>query len=151
MVLHQRNYVKEILKRFRMEDSNSASSLVKPNLKLEKHWEKDKVDVTLFKQIIGSLRCVYNSRPDIGFSVGLVSRYMSQLRVSHIKVARRILIYLKGSTKYGIIIRRDSESKEDGINFYSNSDWYGDKEVRRRKIGYFFQVFGAPISWCLRK
>lgn len=55
MVLHQRKYVKEILKRFRMDDSNPASSPLEPNLKLEKHGENDKFDVTLFKQIIGSM------------------------------------------------------------------------------------------------
>ena len=37
MVLHQRKYVKEILKRFRMDDSNPASSPVEPNVKLEKN------------------------------------------------------------------------------------------------------------------
>ena len=78
MVLHQKKYVNEILKRFRMDDSNPASSPVEPNLKLEKHGEEDKVDVTLFKQIVGSLRYMCNSRPDIGFAVGLVSRYMSE-------------------------------------------------------------------------
>lgn len=49
MVLHQRKKVKEILKRFQMDDSTSASSPVEPNLKLEKHGKEDKVDVTLFK------------------------------------------------------------------------------------------------------
>lgn len=44
-----------------MEDSDLASSLVKPNLKMEKHGKEGKVDVTLFKQIIESLRYVYNS------------------------------------------------------------------------------------------
>src|ERR1044072_2315196 len=95
MTLHQRKYVKEILKRFRMDNSNLASSPVEPNVKLEKNEEEEKVDVTLFKQIMGSLRYLYNSRPDIGFAVGLVSKYMSEPRVSHMKVARRILRYLK--------------------------------------------------------
>ena len=76
MVLHQRKYVKEILKRFRMDDSNPASSPVEPNVKLEKNGEEDKVDATLFKQIVGSMRYVCNSLPDTGFTVGLVRRYM---------------------------------------------------------------------------
>lgn len=37
VLLHQIKHIKEILKRFRMDDSNPASSLVEPNLKLEKH------------------------------------------------------------------------------------------------------------------
>ena len=103
MVLHQRSYVKEILNRFKMDDLNPASSLVEPNVKLEKNGEEDKVDTTLFKQIMGSLRYVCNNRPDVCFTVGLVSRYMSEPRVSHMKVARRILRYLKGSINCGIL------------------------------------------------
>ncbi|XP_058777194.1 uncharacterized mitochondrial protein AtMg00810-like [Vicia villosa] len=128
MVLHQRKYVKEILKRFKMEDLNPASSHVEPNVKLEKNGEEDKVDAILFKQIIGSLRYVCNNRPDIGFGVGLVSRYMSEPRVSHMNAARRILRYLKGSINCGILFRQDSEGKEAIVNCFPNADWCGDKE-----------------------
>ena len=50
--------------------------------------EKDKVNTTLFKQIVGSLRYVCNNRPDIGFLVGLVSKYTDKSKVSHMKAAR---------------------------------------------------------------
>ena len=122
MMLHQRKYVKEILKRFRRDVLNPASSPVEPNVKLEKNEEEEKVDVTLFKQIMGSLRYLYNSRPDIGFAVGLVSKYMSEPRVSHMKVARRILRYLKGSINCGILFRRNSEDKEAIVNSFSDAD-----------------------------
>lgn len=86
-----------------MLDSNPAASPIKPNLKLEKHGDKDKVDVTLLKNIVCSLSYAFNNRPAIGFSVGLVNGYMGELRVSHMKAVRRILIYLKGSLNYGIL------------------------------------------------
>lgn len=97
MVLYQRKYAREVLKRFRMLDSNPAATPIEVNLKLEKNGDNDKVDVTLFKQIIGSLRHVCNNRPDIGFSVGLVSKYMDEPIVSHTKATRRILRCLKGT------------------------------------------------------
>lgn len=46
---------------------------------------------------------------------------------------------------------RDSERKEIVINCYSDVNWRGDKEDQKSWIGYFFQVFDAPISWCSRK
>ena len=95
-----------------MDDSNPASSLVEPNVKLEKNGEEEKVDVTLFKKIVGSLRYLCNSRPDIGFIVRLVRRYMSEPRVSHMKAARRILRYLKGSINCGILFQRNRGDKE---------------------------------------
>lgn len=121
-----------------MVDSNLASSPIEPNLKLEKHGDEDKVEVNLFKQIVGSLRYVCNSRLDIGFSVRLVSMYMDEPNVSHMKVARRIPRYLKESLNCGALILQDSESKEVVINCYSDVDWSGDKEDRRSTIGYFF-------------
>src|SRR3954463_7856504 len=96
-----------------------------------------------FKQIMGSLRYVCNSRPDIGFIVGLVSRYMSEPRVSRMKAARRILRYLKGLMDYGTLFRQDYEGEEATITYFSNVDWCGDKEDRRCTTEYFFQVFGV--------
>lgn len=122
MMLHQRKYVKEILKRFRIDDSTPTSSPIETNLKLEKHGEEDKVDVTLFKQIVRYLRYMCNSRPDIGFLVELASRYISEPKVPHMKASRRIPRYLKGLINYGIMFPRDFESKETTVTYYLNVD-----------------------------
>lgn len=44
-----KKYVKQILKRFKMDDSTPASSPIEPNLKFDKHGEEDKVEATFFK------------------------------------------------------------------------------------------------------
>lgn len=130
MILYQRKYVTEILMIFRMDDSNPASSPFKPNMKLEKHEEEDKIDVTLFKQIVGSMRYVCDNIPDIGFSVKLVRRYMDERKVSHMKVVRRILRYRKRLVNRGILFPRDSDSKEDVINYYSGANWCRDSKSK---------------------
>lgn len=53
------------------------------NIKLEKRIEEEKVDSTLFKQIVGSLRL------DIYFAMGLISRFMDDLRRSRMNLAIR--------------------------------------------------------------
>src|SRR4051812_37791853 len=68
-----------------------------------------------------SMRYVCNSRSDISFSIGLVSRYMSEPKVSHMKAVKRILRYLKGSINYEILFPRDSESKKTMVTCYSNA------------------------------
>lgn len=85
-----------------MIEPNIAASLIEENLKLEKNGDEDKVDATLFKQIIGLLRYLCNNRIGIGFSFVLVSRHMDDPRVSHIKVVRRNLRYLNGTVNHGI-------------------------------------------------
>jgi len=49
IILHQRKYVREVLKRFRMLESNPAASPIEENLKLEKGGKEEKVDATSFK------------------------------------------------------------------------------------------------------
>jgi len=112
IILHQGKYAKEVLKRFRMFESNSAASLVKENLKLEKGGEEEKVDATLFKHIVGLLRYLCNSRPNIGFSVGLVSRYMDDPLISHMMVTRRILKYLNATINYGFFFPSSLEDND---------------------------------------
>lgn len=109
------------------------------------------MDATLFKQIVCFLRNMCNSEPDIGFSVGLMSRYMDDPKVSHMKDTRRISRYLKGTLNCGIIFPRSSYGNGAVITCYSDADWCGCKSDRRSTTGYFFQVFGTPISWCSKK
>ncbi|GAU34373.1 hypothetical protein TSUD_217130 [Trifolium subterraneum] len=94
LMLHQRKYASKILKRFKMTDCTHAMPPMETNLKLEKNENEEAVDPTMFKQIVGSLRYMCNSRPDICFAVGLVSRFMENPKQSHMKVVIRILKYI---------------------------------------------------------
>ncbi|XP_070002607.1 secreted RxLR effector protein 161-like [Nicotiana sylvestris] len=55
------------------------------------------VNQTMYRGIIGSLLYLTDSRPDINFSVGLCARFQSNSKESYLKVAKRILRYLKGT------------------------------------------------------
>lgn len=150
--LHQRRYVSEVLKRFRMENCNEVATPMETTYKLLIDETESEVDGTLYKQIVGSLRFLCHSRPDISFSVGLVSRFMSKPRTSHMAAVKRILRYLKGTQDFGLLFPR---SKRQGgvaeIEAFSDSDWSGDKVDRKSTSGYFFRFLKAPISWCSKK
>jgi hypothetical protein len=47
---------------------------------------------------------------DIAFYVGLVSQYLSSPRLAHLSRVQRILRYLKGTSKLGIIYEEGSTS-----------------------------------------
>ncbi|XP_075091976.1 secreted RxLR effector protein 161-like [Nicotiana tabacum] len=55
------------------------------------------VNETMYRSIIGPLLYLTASRPDIIFSVGLCARLQSNPKESHLKAAKRILRYLKGT------------------------------------------------------
>lgn len=129
----------------------TAATPVETNSKLPFVESEEKVDATLYKQIVGSLRFVYNSRPDITFGVGLISRFMSDPRANHMIAAKRILRYLKGTADFGLLFPRAKEEVNGEIVAYSDSDWCGDQMDRKSTSGYFFRFLGAPISWCSKK
>jgi len=52
---------------------------------------------------VGYLRFLFNSQPDLSFEIGLISRFMHDLRVPHMATAKHILRYIKGITEYEIL------------------------------------------------
>jgi hypothetical protein len=151
MMMHQHKYAVEILDRFEMNECNSVSNPCDTNLKLEECSDEEMVDSTMFKQMIGSLRYLCNSRPDICFIVGVISRFMNSPRKSHLIAAKRILRYVKGTVNYGVLFPKHEAKSAVKLIGYSDSDWCGDRVDRRSTSGYVFLLNGAAISWSSRK
>jgi hypothetical protein len=53
-----------------MRDYNSAQTSMEPRLKLSKQSLEPMVDHTLYRSVVGSLRYLVNTKPDLGFAVG---------------------------------------------------------------------------------
>ena len=113
LIMHQQKYTTDLLKRFQMMSCNPASTPVEPGLKLVKDESEKSVDSTLFKQVVGSLRYLCNTRPDISFAVGLISRFSDDPKASHWAAAKRILRYLRGTLSYGILFTKEAD--QDGF------------------------------------
>jgi len=101
--------------------------------------------------MIGSLRYLCNSRPDICYSVSVISKFMHDPRKSHLIAAKRILKYIKGTMEYGLLFHNGSRSEGNELIGYSDSDWYGGLTDRRSTSGYVFNFNDAAISWCTKK
>ncbi|XP_070047029.1 uncharacterized protein [Nicotiana tomentosiformis] len=74
-MIHQQKYVKELLKRFKMEDFKEIGSPIATTTKLDIDEPGSSVDQKLYKGMIGSFLYLTASRPDIIFSVGLCARF----------------------------------------------------------------------------
>ena len=73
IILSQGKYVVEILKRFGMMDCKSMSTPMTTNLKLFGDTTSGKIHATIYRQMIGSLMYLTNTRPDICFAVNTLS------------------------------------------------------------------------------
>ncbi|KAG4951935.1 hypothetical protein JHK85_045802 [Glycine max] len=105
--MHQKKYISEVLKKFRIMGCKPVETPAELNVKLVKSEEESSVDGTMFRQIVGSLRFICHSRPKVAFSVGLVSRFMSDPRQPHLIAAKRIM----SSKKQTVIALSTCEAK----------------------------------------
>ncbi|MCI50318.1 copia-type polyprotein, partial [Trifolium medium] len=74
---------------------------------------------------------------------------MNNPKKSHLTAAKRILRYVKGSLKLGLLF--PTGMKKDSAELVSYSDWGGDKIDRRSTYGYVMLYNGASIAWCTKK
>jgi len=148
ILIHQRKYAQDVLKRFNMLNCKPISTPVDTGVKLSLVNDEKEVNRTLFKQIVGSLRYLYHTRPDIGYGVSLFNRYMVKPTTSHLVAAKRILRYVKGTGSYGI---HYSKNQSDELIGYSDSDWSGDKDDRKSTASYVFMIGNAAFSWSSKK
>jgi hypothetical protein len=70
--------------------------------KLSKDDESPEVDHTMHRTMISSLLYVTASRIDVMKVVGLVARFQSTPKESHVIAVKRILRYLTGTMDFGI-------------------------------------------------
>jgi transposase InsO family protein len=151
VLLSQKKYASDILKRFNLQHCNSAQTPAEARLWLDKDADEPEVDATEFRQMVGALRYLCNTRPDIAFSVGLISRVMDRPRTSHLAAAKRILRYVKGTMTYGILLPSKCRENEKGLYGFTDADWGGDKTDRKSTAGSVFLLGTGPISWSSKK
>lgn len=104
--IDQSTYIKDILARFGMEDSNAVytplatgTKLVRANEDSRSGDKSTRNDVQpLYQSILGSLiYAILCTRPDIAYAVQQLSQFMSDPSPIHLQAAKRVLRYLQGS------------------------------------------------------
>ncbi|GJY30900.1 uncharacterized mitochondrial protein-like protein [Tanacetum coccineum] len=125
---NQSKYIKEMLKKFGLEDSKPMKTPMSSDTKLTKDEECKSVDSTKYRGMIGSLLYLTTSRPDIMFSVCLCARFQEDPKTSHLEAVKRIFRYIKGTTHLGLWY-----PKGTGIEtvVYADSDHAGDYVDRK--------------------
>ena len=66
------------------------------SLRLSRHGRKT-ADKTTYRQIMEKVLHLTNSRPDISYATGVLSRYMQNPQLPHLKAAKHLLRYLRGT------------------------------------------------------
>jgi hypothetical protein len=131
-----------------MMDCKSMPTQMVTNLKLFCDTSSKIVDVTMYRQMIGSLMYLTNTRPDICFAVNTLSQYMVEPRRVHLVATKHVLRYLKGTIDHGL---RYVSNHEISLQGYTDSNWAGSVADRKSTSRCCFSLGLAMISWFSRK
>jgi hypothetical protein len=122
IVLSNETYIETIIKEFGMDESRVASTPIPPNTYLSPYDspEPDNLDLVLqskYRSLIGSLMfaAVY-WRPDIAQATAHLSRFLHIPGERHMFLAKHILRYLKGTSNFGLLYKRDLLASSDSVN-----------------------------------
>ena len=86
-------YAVEILKKFVILDRKVITTPMASNFKFLCDASLETVDAMMYRQMICSLMCLTNTRPDICFAVNNLSQFLMDSRHAHL-VAKHALRYL---------------------------------------------------------
>ena len=111
-----------------MIDCKAMTTPMASNLKPLSDASLEAVDATMYRQMIGSLMQLTNTRPDICFAMNTLSQFLTDLRHVHLIFAKHILRYLKGTVDYGLKYNIDQRINLEG---YVDSDWAGNAIDRK--------------------
>lgn len=147
--LSQRQYVNSILTRFQMDDCRPVSTPMEANLHLPKLAEAE-IEPRLYQSALGSLMyAMLATRPDIAYSVGVLSQQAATPGKLHWSALMRVYRYLRGTADLKLTFQGGSHAKE--LVGFVDADFAGDPVDRRSTTGYTFTLSGGTISWVSKK
>ncbi|WJZ93061.1 hypothetical protein VitviT2T_012024 [Vitis vinifera] len=139
IAVSQRKYVLDLLNETGMLGCKPAETPMDTTVKLEESDGSAPVDKGRYQRLVGKLIYLSHTRPDIGFSVSVVSQFMNNPTEKHMTAVIRILRYLKMTPGKGLFFQRTTKKE---IEIFSDADWAGSVTDRRSTSSYCSFVLG---------
>jgi hypothetical protein len=102
ITLWQTAYAKRVVELAGLTDCHPALTPMEEKLKLSRDSTIEEVDATQYQRLVGSLRYLTHTQPDLSFSVGYVSRFMQRPTTEHQQAVKRIIRYVAGTLDHGL-------------------------------------------------
>ncbi|GJX94674.1 ribonuclease H-like domain, reverse transcriptase, RNA-dependent DNA polymerase [Tanacetum coccineum] len=126
ILIKQTAYANKILKEAGMLESNETVIPIDPGTRLTKNTEGTLVNSTKYRSLIGCLRYLLHTRPDLSYSVRLLSR----------------------TKDYGITYKHNGGNIIQG---FSDSSYGVNTQEGKGTTGIIFYYGNSPISWSTQK
>ena len=107
--ISQEKYAEEVLKRFRIENAEPVATPLNTSMKLtmpESHSKEDMKQYSFRELICSLMYLAVETRPDIAFVVNSLRQYNICYTKEHWVPAMRVLRYIKGTLRYGLMFKK---------------------------------------------
>ncbi|RVW90472.1 Retrovirus-related Pol polyprotein from transposon TNT 1-94 [Vitis vinifera] len=118
---------------------------IEESLKLCVELNQVSTDKGRYQRLVGRLMYLAHTKPDLAYTLSVVSQYMHNPGEQHMNAVMRILRYLKNAPGKGILFAKNVDHQS--IEVYTDVDWAGAVDDRRSTSGYFTFVGGNLITW----
>ncbi|GJZ97961.1 ribonuclease H-like domain-containing protein [Tanacetum coccineum] len=151
LCLSQRKYCLDLPSDFGLLACKPSATHLDQNSSISNEpTELDKVldNVTEYHKLIRKLIYLTHTKPDISYSVHCLSQFMHKPLRSHLKIALKVLRYLKGNPGKGIHIVKQPKTS---LEVFVDADWAKCVVTRKSVTGFCFKLNGSLVSWKSKK
>ncbi|KAJ9561852.1 hypothetical protein OSB04_007012 [Centaurea solstitialis] len=146
--LCQRKYTLDIVIEAGLLGAKPSACPIEQNHKLGLAEGAKMPDPEPYRRLVGRLIYLAVTRPDLAYSVHILSQFMQSPRLEHWEAAFRVVRYLKGTPGKGILLRANDDLALTG---WCDSDWAACPISRRSLSGWIVYLAGSPIAWKTKK
>ncbi|XP_039010562.1 suppressor of RPS4-RLD 1-like [Hibiscus syriacus] len=111
-----------------MLNCKSVETPMEPGLKFCKDRTGNPVNKETYQRLVGKLIYLSLTRPDIAYSVSIVSQHMSDPREEHLEPVNRILRFLQFTPGARLVFRKNQDRT---VKVYTDASWGGELTDRR--------------------
>ena len=151
ITLSQKAYCEQLLDCFGISNCAPTSTLLPTGVtsSIEDYpitsEEIDEMTNILYHEALGRVMWLQvATRPDLTYAVNVLSRFSHNPGRQHWKALKHTLLYIKGTSHYGIMYKGDGNLDPVG---YVDSDFAGCRDIWRSTEGNIFIVAEGLVSW----
>ena len=141
--LCQCKYTLDIISEAGLFGAKLAGTSLEQNHKLALAANSDLRGPGQYKRLVGQLIYLTITQPKLSYCVHMLAQFMQQPKDEHWEAALRVVRYLKGNSRQGILLRSDCDLE---LYAYCDSDWASCPLTRQSLTGYFILLGNSPIS-----